>query len=477
MSTHNGPTLIAGLRFSLLLGWKHRLPAGGPTVFWLAALLSVCTDIALNWFLIDSTDGPYPEGLSDSTQWILLSLLLSWLLCQIAQRQAWIWSLATWILISSMLMRAAVGPLFVSSAYFDGRWLMFEQSGFVMVLLAWMFLAGLRMWRWLEPGWPFLRCALFAMVTAGGFALPLNHLPYCLGYFNGQLDDSESIEEIAAAALVPINIENLFAEQDQRVDAALAQLAPQRPGIVDLYVVAVAGYASEDVFGNEVHYVQKLFNQRFETAGRSLLLINHRDTLDSVPLATERNLQRVLDGIAARIDIEEDIVFLFVTSHGSEDHQLAIELGGLPLQQIKPDALADAIGESGIRWRIAAISACYSGGFISALRSDTALVMTAARADRTSFGCGADSDITYFGRAYFAEALNQTADFAEAFAIASASLAVREQDEDQTPSEPQIANGALIAEKLSQWRAQFVPGDAIPFNPEFSQRATSADAP
>ena len=95
MSTHNGPTLIAGLRFSLLLGWKHRLPAGGPTVFWLAALLSVCTDIALNWFLIDSTDGPYPEGLSDSTQWILLSLLLSWLLA---------WQLLRWVSESECLV-------------------------------------------------------------------------------------------------------------------------------------------------------------------------------------------------------------------------------------------------------------------------------------------------------------------------------------------------------------------------------------
>jgi hypothetical protein len=59
--------------------------------------------------------------------------------------------------------------------------------------------------------------------------------------------------------------------------------------------------------------------------------------------------------------------------------------------------------------------------------------MTAARADRVSFGCSEEADFTYFGDALFAQALNQTDDLKQAFELARASVAEREQGKVSKP--------------------------------------------
>ena len=64
------------------------------------------------------------------------------------------------------------------------------------------------------------------------------------------------------------------------------------------------------------------------------------------------------------------------------------------------------------------VSACYSGRFVEPLRDENTIVITAAAPDRTSFGCEAGRDFTYFGEAFFRDALARTASFTEAFEIA-----------------------------------------------------------
>jgi hypothetical protein len=470
-----GSTLVTGLRFTFLLGSAQRLPPAGPAAFFLVTALSIGTDFFLNLFLVNSPEHYIVSGFANSAFWIAQALLLAWLLTLWARRPAWIWSVATWLLLISLFVRAVVCPILSTESDFNHVWPTFAKRDMVIALGGWTFASALRIWRWLEPPWHWVRVVNFAVLTAALFSLPHHYLPYRPGYIVGSYEEDDSYDE--SDGFNAIVIEDLFAEQDQRVDAALAALAPQRPGHVDVYLVALAGYAGENVFSNEVRYVRSLFESRFDAEDRSLLLINHLDTLQDTPLATERNLRRTLNGIAQRIDLDEDIVFLFLTSHGSDDHQFAIELGDLTLQQITPDSLAEAIDESKIRWRVAAISACYSGGYIGPLSADTALVMTAARSDRTSFGCGADSDITYFGRAYFAEALNQTDDFVAAFKIAKDAIAKRERADGETPSKPQIASTPLIEAKLAEWRSQQQPGPPLPFAaPVKDARPATADA-
>jgi hypothetical protein len=115
--------------------------------------------------------------------------------------------------------------------------------------------------------------------------------------------------------------------------------------------------------------------------------------------------------------------------------------------------------ESGIRWKVVVVSACYSGGFIDPLKDAQTLIITAARHDRTSFGCADENDFTYFGRAYFKESLPQSASFGDAFNQAKKLVEKWESDdmkgnpksEETKHSEPQIYIGKKIDQYLKTW--------------------------
>lgn len=111
------------------------------------------------------------------------------------------------------------------------------------------------------------------------------------------------------------------------------------------------------------------------------------------------------------------------------------------------------------------INACYSGGFVPPLRGPGTLVLTAARTDRSSFGCGSESDITYFGHAWLEDALNHTDNFVDAFKHAQNEIALWEKQDKLTPSEPQIDIGSGIEGQLTLWRRGLKPGPEVRFKP------------
>ncbi|MBS0456295.1 MAG: caspase family protein [Proteobacteria bacterium] len=257
----------------------------------------------------------------------------------------------------------------------------------------------------------------------------------------------------------------LFAQSYMFADE-LRKVQPSTPGTPHLYAIGFAGDGDESVFRNEVEFLQKLLAARFDATDRILELVNSPQTYTTIPLATRTNLQNALGGLTERMDRDNDILFLFLTSHGSEDPELLVKLGDLPLDQLAPADIRDALDAARIRWRVIVISACYSGGFIPALREPHTLIITAARADRASFGCGSDSQLTWFGKAFLVDALNHTTDFHAAYLEAQHTIAQWEKRDHETPSEPQFWEGPLIAAKLAAWRAT-LPADAplVPFAP------------
>ncbi|MEQ1512579.1 MAG: C13 family peptidase [Lysobacteraceae bacterium] len=265
----------------------------------------------------------------------------------------------------------------------------------------------------------------------------------------------------------------------QRVllESALAALAPQRPGVPDLYVVGFGGDSTEDVFRNETVYLDTLMTQRFGARGRVLTLINHDDSLSLTPrpLATLENLRTALAGIGKTMDPEQDVLLLFMTMHGTPQHQLFVQMAANDyLDLIDPKELRAALDDAGIRNRVLVISACYSGGFVPTLKNDDTLILTASHRNRPSFGCGADSDATYFGRAWLIEALNETTDFVAAFEAAKTRISEREDAEGFRPSRPQIAIGKQILPHLQAWQSQLVPGPKVAFTvPAAAQNPTA----
>jgi hypothetical protein len=245
-----------------------------------------------------------------------------------------------------------------------------------------------------------------------------------------------------------------LAEHRRLLDAALAALAPGRPGVVELYLLAVGGDGSQEVFRREVEFVRAQFDERFGTRSRSLALVNSRNT--AAPMATVSSIGEALKGIGERMNRDEDILFLFLTSHGSREHELKLQHNQLTLRDLPARELAGLLRASAIRWKVIVVSACYSGGFIDALRDDSTLIITAARHDRSSFGCADEAEFTYFGRAFFKEALPASSTFQEAFGKADALVAEWERKDlpKEPRSLPQIYSTPAIAGQLERWAAQ-----------------------
>ena len=280
-------------------------------------------------------------------------------------------------------------------------------------------------------------------------------------------------ESTDLAIIWPANVgspEQVLYAQPQRMQDAIDKLAPRTPGKANLYLISFAGDGEENVFRNEVEYVEKLFSERFDAKGHVLTLINNPGTLDRRPIASLSNLELAVDALGKKLDPNEDVLMVFITTHGSRAHELYVSLDPLPLDQIVPSDLADVFSESPIRQRVFVISACYSGGFIDALKDEKTMVITAARGDRASFGCGTSSDITDFGRAFFVDALNRTASFSEAFADAKKEIDAWETRDEQTHSLPQIATTPAIEAALKKWRDGFKPGPAVPFRAPARER-------
>jgi hypothetical protein len=200
--------------------------------------------------------------------------------------------------------------------------------------------------------------------------------------------------------------------------------------------------------------VDDVLGRRFDTAGRNILMSNSPQTLGQLPIATVTHLRLALARIAAVMNTDEDVLLIYITTHGSEQQELAFELPPLQLAQLTPAALSRLLAESGIKWKALVISACYSGGYIEPLKDDNTLIITASAADRQSFGCANEEDFTYFGRAYFNDALRRTLSFIDAFDMARRSISARERAEKLEPSNPQMFAGAAMREKLAEIEAR-----------------------
>jgi hypothetical protein len=260
-------------------------------------------------------------------------------------------------------------------------------------------------------GWQGVRSAAAAGVLLALFRRPGTFMP------RNELVRDAPLEDPSAGP-PSIAEERLFHRQQHLLDETLARLAPERPGVEDLYFVGVAPYSAQDVFVRELRTVRAMFDDRFGTAGRSIVLMNGTDTLGEVPIATATNLRAVLERLGEVMNPEEDVLFLFITTHGDARHSLAFDLPPLQLAQLTPTALARMLNDSGLKWKVLVVSACYSGGFVEPLKDANTAIVTAADATSSSFGCAHGNDFTYFGRAFFNDALAHTFSLPEAFEAA-----------------------------------------------------------
>jgi hypothetical protein len=252
--------------------------------------------------------------------------------------------------------------------------------------------------------------------------------------------------------------EPLLFSQSARIDEALDGLATAAGDAPAAFFLGFAGVGEQRVFAEEIKLASGVVGQRYGSADRSLLLINDQRDLDSFPLASPTALRYALQGVAAKMDLDRDVLFLSISSHGSKDATVSVSNGMLMLQDLSADDLAAALDESGIQWRVIVVSACYSGAFLKPLSNPQTIVITASAADRTSFGCADDRDLTYFGEAFYRDALPKATSLRNAYELARDAIKKREQQEGITASRPQAYFGKEIEPRVEGMRKEMKPG-------------------
>ena len=248
-------------------------------------------------------------------------------------------------------------------------------------------------------------------------------------------------------AVVPEAPAQQLAEH-RRLDAALAALKPQRPGVVDAYVVVVA-LDGDPVFSREAREAGRVLAQRFDAAGHTIVLANDEGASKADALGSPETLSLALARVAELMDRNEDVLVLYSTSHGQADAGLVYRDqqrgGGL----IAPARLAAMLSSLGFRNRLIILQACFAGQFIPGLRDSGTIVVTAAAADRSSFGCQAGNDWTYFGDALINHAFRQPLPLDVQIQRAWGLIAAAEGRDQLEPSNPQVSEGSATAKWLA----------------------------
>ncbi|WP_448657526.1 C13 family peptidase [Sphingomonas sp. CJ99] len=247
-------------------------------------------------------------------------------------------------------------------------------------------------------------------------------------------------------------------EESRRLTQQIDALKPQRPGVIDAYVL-VAGLDSDPVFGREARATAQVLERRYQAQGRSIVLAGSDGQAPSkLAMGSPANIESALAAIADRMDRQEDVLILYTTSHGAP-WGIVYHDGDSGFGAISPFRLWSTLDTLGIDRAMILISACYSGVFVPLLADPDRVVATAASADRPSFGCAADNDWTFFGDALINIALRKPQPFAGAAAEARGLVSGWEQTAKVDASNPQLSIGAETGVWLAALDAR-APRDA-----------------
>lgn len=263
----------------------------------------------------------------------------------------------------------------------------------------------------------------------------------------------------------PTLSEKALYEQSILLNESLQALQPSNYTDTQWYFMGVAGAGYQNVFRSEIERIKEQFDTRFGTYGRSIALINNDATTETLPMATHISIQNSFNRIGALMNRESDVLFLYMTSHGLVN-QFELSQEPIAMQPVDPKWLRQALDTAGIRWRVIVISSCYSGSFIPALQSPDTLIITASAADRSSFGCSNEMDYTYFGRAFFDEAMRENHSLKTAFAQAQKTVKQWETAQGFEPSEPQWVMGENMKLILPQFERRLFPDTTLNMPPQ-----------
>lgn len=314
---------------------------------------------------------------------------------------------------------------------------------------AWAVLYFERGLRALGGGSPFRAVLAGAIATylfvAAGNALYVN--PGLWVYPEESVDDAGSVDDEDDAAWQ--RMAALQFTQQSRIDAEVARIAAHASARPEVFFLGFAGDGRQRVFSEEIALAARVVDARYHTGDRELRLVNDARDLERWPLATPAALRHALLALGKVMD-EQDVLILALSSHGGEDGAIEVSNTGMVPLGLGTDELADMLRAAKIPRKVVVISACYAGAFVPVLTDDRTTVITAAAADRTSFGCADDRDLTYFGEAFWRDALPRAATLPDAFETARRAIGERERREHVDASRPQARFAAAVEARLGE---------------------------
>jgi hypothetical protein len=428
----------------LFLGSRRSLQIVRPSIlqliFW--GILGGSANSLFSWLSAGEVGEFNPQGLISYALWPFIALIVGIFLSQrINNPRLMLVPALLWLVLDThiALLQSLIQYLgfvdILPYVFYDYLPMVF------MVLFVWQSLAVV----WVfsrELKWPWWERALIVAATL--FTLVVWQISV-------KSQPIWKVEEVP-----PTFAEDAFYAQSRLLDKSLQAVQYGEFAQSHWYFLGVAGAGYQDVFKSEVERIKEQFDTRFGTFRRSLALINNPATRTETPVASRTSMELALRRIGQQMNRESDVLFLYMTSHGLPN-QFEMENAPLDLNDVDPKWLKDTLDKSGIRWRVIVISACYSGSFVPALQDDNTLIITASAADRASFGCSNEADYTYFGRAFFDQAMREQSSVRAAFEQAKATIAQWESAQGFEPSEPQWSIGKNMAFMLPQLEQRLFP--------------------
>ena len=247
----------------------------------------------------------------------------------------------------------------------------------------------------------------------------------------------------------------------QRLERALSALLPQRPGVVDAYVV-VAALDSDPVFGREAREAARVLARRFDAQGRTVVLAEDEGVDRAAAAGTPNHLALALMRAASLMDRKEDALVLYTTSHGTARAGLNFKTASGQVGIVTPEQLAGLLNQNGFQNRLIILQACYSGQFVPTLAGPRTVVATAASSMQPSFGCTPGNDWTFFGHALINRSMRTPDTFARQFRRALVTILGWERRLGIAPSNPQISIGREAAGWLTALDARAIRTESAP---------------
>lgn len=228
-------------------------------------------------------------------------------------------------------------------------------------------------------------------------------------------------DAVAAGAMNPAS-EPVLAAQDFLMNRALDNLDDERRGITDLYFVGFAPDGRHPGFVSDVEAAQRAMNEHWNTAGRSVVLVNSPLTVAERPFATITNLRAALLEIGDLIDADDDIVMIYLVGSPGPGRTLAAVNPPLELVDLSPAGLRQLLDAAGIRFRVIVVSTCEAGAWTDELADAETAVIASSPAGVRGEDCRGGLVASRFGDAFFG-AMAKTSDIAGAFDVAKKRLA------------------------------------------------------